>query len=258
MQFVDKHNNLTGAVTDCLEHLLQALFKFTTEFGASHQSCQIQSIQGLVLQALGHVACHDAAGQALGDGSLANARLADKHRVILFTATQDFDHATNFFIAANYRVQLTILSLSRQILTVFFQGLFGFFVCSGVLILHPSGLNLLFVNTIFAEQRNNIIVAVASNGGYHVPHGNFTLGILVKQSHHAGKASAHHQLTVLTLDAGDFFYQSLRILGEGCFINMQALQQIFKEALAATQSNQHMGSAQLLVVTHYSLLLGCF
>ena len=37
----------------------------------------------LSLQAVGHVAAHDALRQPFGDGRLADARLADEHRVVL-------------------------------------------------------------------------------------------------------------------------------------------------------------------------------
>ena len=40
----------------------------------------------LVLQALGHVALDDALGEALDDGGLADAGLADEHRVVLGAA----------------------------------------------------------------------------------------------------------------------------------------------------------------------------
>ena len=45
----------------------------------------------LVLQALGHVAAHDALRQALDDGRLAHAGLADQHRVVLGLARKDLD-----------------------------------------------------------------------------------------------------------------------------------------------------------------------
>ena len=62
-----------------------------------------------------------------------------------------------------------------------------------------------------------------------------TVSILIEQRHDTGKASAHHQLAILALHAGDFFYQVFGILSEGGFVNVQALQQVFKKALAAAQ-----------------------
>jgi hypothetical protein len=44
---------------------------------------EVERDEPLVLQALGHVAVDDALGEALDDGGLADARLADEHRVVL-------------------------------------------------------------------------------------------------------------------------------------------------------------------------------
>ena len=152
VQLIDEHNNLSGTVAHSLQHLFQTLLKFTTEFGTGNQRCQIQSIKSFVLQAFGHIASHNTAGKALGDSGFTNARFANKHRVILFTAAQDFDNATNFLVTPDNRVQLALLGLSSQILTIFFQGLFGFLIRSSILVLHPCGFNLLFIDAIFTQQ----------------------------------------------------------------------------------------------------------
>ena len=53
---------------------------------------------------LGHLAPHDAQGQALGDGGLADARVADIERVVLGAAAQDLDGALDLGLAADQRV----------------------------------------------------------------------------------------------------------------------------------------------------------
>ena len=91
-------------------------------------------------------------GKALSNGSFANAGLADEHGVILFATAQNLDDATDFLVTANNGVQLALLGFSSQILTIFFQGLFGFLIRSSILVLHPCGFNLLFIDAIFAQQ----------------------------------------------------------------------------------------------------------
>ena len=64
--------------------------------------------QALVLQALGHVALDDAPGQALDDGRLAHARLADEHGVVLGPARQDLDDPADLLVPADDRVELAL------------------------------------------------------------------------------------------------------------------------------------------------------
>ena len=55
---------------------------------------------------LGDVAADDAMGQALGDGRLADAGLADQGRVVLGPAGQDLDDPLDLLLAADDRVEL--------------------------------------------------------------------------------------------------------------------------------------------------------
>ncbi len=68
-----------------------------------------------VLEALGHVALHDADGEALGDGGLADARLADEHGVVLGAAAEDLQHAPDLGVAPDDRVDL---ALPREVVQV--------------------------------------------------------------------------------------------------------------------------------------------
>ena len=60
----------------------------------------------LSMQRLGHVAADDALGEALGDGRLADARLADQGGVVLRAPRQDLDDALDLLLAADDRVEL--------------------------------------------------------------------------------------------------------------------------------------------------------
>ena len=53
----------------------------------------------------GHVALGDALRQAFDDGGLADARLADQHRVVLGAAAEDLDDPLQFVIAPDQRVE---------------------------------------------------------------------------------------------------------------------------------------------------------
>ena len=83
VQLVDERDDLAGGVGDLLEHGLQPLLELAAVLRAGEHRADVERDQALVLQPLGHVAVGDAPGEALDDGRLADARLADQHRVVL-------------------------------------------------------------------------------------------------------------------------------------------------------------------------------
>ena len=68
----EQHDVAAGA--DLLEHLLQALLEVTAVAGAGDQRTEVEGVDLLVLERLGHVALDDVLGQALDDRGLADAR----------------------------------------------------------------------------------------------------------------------------------------------------------------------------------------
>ena len=57
---------------------------------------------------IGHFAIDDLAGQAFGDGRLADAGIAHEQRVVLLAAAEDLDGAVDFGLAANQRIDLAL------------------------------------------------------------------------------------------------------------------------------------------------------
>ena len=94
-----------GAGFDFLQHGLQAVFEFAAELRPGDQRAHVERDDALVLQALRHVALHDAQRQPFGDGRLADARFADQHRIVLRAAREDLDHAADFRVAADDRIE---------------------------------------------------------------------------------------------------------------------------------------------------------
>ena len=97
-----------SAACDLVEHRLQPLLELAAIFRAGDQRAHVERQQLLVLQALRHVAIDDAQRQALGDRGLADAGLADQHRVVLGAARQHLDGAADFLVAADDRVELAV------------------------------------------------------------------------------------------------------------------------------------------------------
>ena len=107
VQLVDEQDDVAAGV-DLLEHLLQALLEVTAVTAACHQRTQVEGVELLVLERLGHLAVHDGLCQALDDGGLADAGLADQHRVVLGAAAQHLHDPLDFLLAADDRVELAL------------------------------------------------------------------------------------------------------------------------------------------------------
>src|SRR6266704_591599 len=67
VQLVDEQNNLALRLSDFLQHGLEAVFEFATEFRACNQSRQIQRDQPLGFQHIGYVAGNNALRKTFGD-----------------------------------------------------------------------------------------------------------------------------------------------------------------------------------------------
>ncbi len=114
VDLIDEQDDV-AAGADLLEDLLQALFEVTAVAGAGHEGPEVQGVQLLVLDGLRDVAADDRLGQALDDGGLADAGLADQHRVVLGAAGKDLHDAFHFLLAADHGVQLVLARRLGQV-----------------------------------------------------------------------------------------------------------------------------------------------
>ena len=98
---------------DLLEHRLEPVLELAAVLGAGDQRADVERDHAPVAQRLGHVARHDALGEALDDGGLADAGLADQHGVVLGAPGEHLDHAPDLVVAADHRVELALLGRPR-------------------------------------------------------------------------------------------------------------------------------------------------
>ena len=117
MNFINKEDDVARGL-DLTEQALDPLFELAPELGAGHEAGQIEQENFLVLQAHGDVALGDPLRDALSDGRLADARLADEAGVVLLAAAQNLNRAVNFAVAAHDVVQPALPGLAGQILTI--------------------------------------------------------------------------------------------------------------------------------------------
>ena len=108
VDLVDEQDDV-AALADLLHHLLEALLELTAVLRARDQGGQIERVDLLAAQQLGHLTRRDALGQALHHGGLAHAGLADEHRVVLGAAGQDLHDPLDLLLATDHRVELAVL-----------------------------------------------------------------------------------------------------------------------------------------------------
>ena len=107
VQLVDEQDDV-AALGDLLHHLLQALLELAAVLRAGHERGQVERVDLLVLERLGHLARGDALGEALDDGGLAHAGLADQDRVVLLAAGEDLHDPLDLGLAPDDRVELAL------------------------------------------------------------------------------------------------------------------------------------------------------
>ena len=127
VHLVDEQDDAAARRRHFLQHRLQPLLELAAVFRAGDQRAHVEREQLLVLQALRHVAVDDALRQAFDDRGLADARLADQHRIVLGAAGQHLDGAADFLVAADHRIELAVARGLGEIAGIFLQRVIGVF-----------------------------------------------------------------------------------------------------------------------------------
>jgi len=83
VQLVDEQDDLPLGRLHLLEHRLEPLLELPAELRPGNERAHVQGDDALVLEPLGHVPADDALSEPLDDGGLADAGLADEHRLFL-------------------------------------------------------------------------------------------------------------------------------------------------------------------------------
>ena len=108
-------NRMMSLLGDLLHHLRQALLELAAVLRARHERGQVERVDLLVLQELGDLVRGDAGCEALDDGGLADAGLADQDRVVLRAAREDLHHALDLGLAPDDGVELALGRELRQL-----------------------------------------------------------------------------------------------------------------------------------------------
>ncbi|KAI9905856.1 hypothetical protein PsorP6_013491 [Peronosclerospora sorghi] len=141
---------------------MTSLFKLTTILGTSNERAHVETNE-LAIQGLGHVAHDNATREPFHNRSLADARLANEHGIVLCASRKDADHTSNLFVATNDGVNLPCLGQFNQVLPVLVQRVIIVFrrrIRDGPTASHLlHGLfHLILIHLITLEQRRDLRV----------------------------------------------------------------------------------------------------
>jgi len=98
VQLVDEEDRVLRTA-NLVHHGLDPLLELAAVLRAGDHHRQVEHDDALIAQKLGHVAVDDHLGEALDDGRLADARLAEEDRIVLLPAAQNLDDALDLALA---------------------------------------------------------------------------------------------------------------------------------------------------------------
>ena len=107
MQFVDEDDGVL-IIHQLFHDRLQALFELTAILGAGHDQRKVERQNSLIGEERRHVAVGDLLSQAFDDGRLADARLANQHRIVLGAAAENLNYPFQLFVAPDQRIYLAV------------------------------------------------------------------------------------------------------------------------------------------------------
>ncbi len=122
VDFVDEHDR-AGHVLDFRDHGLEPFLEIASVARAGQQRAHVEGEDDGVVKHLRHLAAMDAPRQTLGDGGLADARVADEQRIVLVAPTQDLNGPFDLHVTADQRVDPPLLGLALEIDAIGFQRL---------------------------------------------------------------------------------------------------------------------------------------
>ena len=104
-----------GRAAERADDRLEALLEVAAEARAGEQRAGVEREDLRVLQQLRHVVVEQPRGEAFGHRGLADAGLADEHRVVLAAPAEHFDRALQLRGAADERIELALARALGQV-----------------------------------------------------------------------------------------------------------------------------------------------
>ena len=162
VDLVDEQHDVAAGL-DLFQHLLEALLEIAAVTAACDEGAEIEGVQLLVAQRVGDVVADDLLSETFDDRGLADAGLADEHRIVLGAAAEDLHHALELAATADDRVELLLASELGEVATELVEDLAVALVAGRVflaLLTGGRGLRLalaLRATLVAAEQLDDLL-----------------------------------------------------------------------------------------------------
>ena len=275
VDLVDEDDDV-AARADLLGDLLQALLEVTAVAGTGDERAEVERVELLVLQRLGHIALDDRLGETLDDGGLADAGLADEDGVVLGATGEDLHDPLRLLLAPDHRVELVVARGLREVATELVEHLRAALrTRGGVVGLRADGRGLAARSA--GEQLDDLLphlVEVGAQLDEHLSGHALTLAdeakkdvlgadVVVTELQGLAEAQLEHLLGArrerdvagrLLLTLAD---DVLHLLAHGVEGDAERLQRLGCDALALVdEAEQDVLGADVVVVEHLRLFLG--
>src|SRR5205823_947420 len=112
---------------DLFDDRFQSLFELPAITGAGNERAHVECDNPFAFQTFRHIAGRNTIRDAFHDRRLSNARIADQYRVIFRPPREHLHDTPDFFLAADYRIELSFTGEIGEIPAVFFERLVSFF-----------------------------------------------------------------------------------------------------------------------------------
>ena len=114
VHLVDEQDDV-ARIHNLFDAFFQALLELAAILGARNERTHIKCEQTFASQDVRHLVRYDELRQALDDGGLAHARLADKQRIVLLAAGEHLHDPLDLACTADDRVELAVARLLCEI-----------------------------------------------------------------------------------------------------------------------------------------------
>ena len=123
VDLVDEDDQAVRVLGDLVDHALQAFLELAPVLRASDHPRHVERHQALARERLGHVVVDDPLRDSLDDRGLADAGVAEQHRVVLRAAREDLDRLLDLIGPADHRIELPLAGLLREVAAVLVERL---------------------------------------------------------------------------------------------------------------------------------------
>ena len=126
MKFVDEQNDFAFAFPHFVKHGFEPFLELAAEFRSGDKRADIQREQFSVLKVFRNVAFHYSYGKSLGDCRFTDARLTDKHGIVLRFSRKDTDDVSYFVVSADNGIEFSATRLFHEFRAVFVKHVVSF------------------------------------------------------------------------------------------------------------------------------------